>query len=127
MKPRVCSPKPVNWRPISWTGCIALQDLGVVADVRGFGLLAGIEVKPGKAPGARGTELQGRLFDRGLHVKNTGDVLILAPPFIASRAELDQIAAILRDALAEYRLGAGSSLFCNRGYLALAACVGTAE
>ncbi len=83
-------------------GMFALQDLGVVADVRGFGLLAGIEVKPGKAPGARGTELQGRLFDRGLHIKNTGDVLILAPPFIASRAELDQIAAILRDALAEY-------------------------
>jgi beta-alanine--pyruvate transaminase len=79
-----------------------LQDLGVVADVRGYGMLAGIEVKPGKAPGMRGTELQAKLFDRGLHVKNTGDVLILAPAFIATRAELDQIAAILRDALAEY-------------------------
>jgi len=80
----------------------ALQDLGVVADVRGYGMLAGVEVKPGKAPGQRGTELQGRLFDRGLHVKTTGDVAIVAPAFIASREDIDQIAAMLREALATY-------------------------
>ena len=80
----------------------ALQDLGVVADVRGFGLLAGVEVKPGKAPGQRGAELQGRLFDRGLHVKTTGDVAIVAPAFIASREDVDQIAAMLREALSTY-------------------------
>ena len=80
----------------------ALQDLGVVADVRGYGLLAGVEVKPGRAPGVRGTELQANLFDRGLHVKTTGDVAIIAPAFIASRADVDQIAAILRDALRTY-------------------------
>jgi beta-alanine--pyruvate transaminase len=79
-----------------------LQDLGVVADVRGYGMLAGVEVKAGKAPGVRGSELQAKLFDRGLHVKTTGDVAILAPAFIASRAEIDQMAAILRDALSEY-------------------------
>jgi beta-alanine--pyruvate transaminase len=80
----------------------ALQDLGVVADVRGFGMLAGVEVKPGKSPGQRGTELQGRLFDRGLHVKTTGDVAIVAPAFIASRQDVDQIAAMLREALSTY-------------------------
>jgi beta-alanine--pyruvate transaminase len=79
-----------------------LQDLPAVADVRGFGLLAGIEVKPGKAPGVRGAELQARLYDRGLHVKTTGDVAILAPAFIASRADIDAIGAILRDAISEY-------------------------
>jgi beta-alanine--pyruvate transaminase len=80
----------------------ALKDLAAVNDVRGFGLLAGIEVKPGKAPGARGSELQARLFDRGLHVKTTGDVAIMAPAFIASRADIDTMGAILRDAIAEY-------------------------
>jgi beta-alanine--pyruvate transaminase len=80
----------------------ALKDLPAVHDVRGFGLLAGIEVKPGKAPGARGSELQARLFDRGLHVKTTGDVAIMAPAFIASRADIDTMGAILRDAIAEY-------------------------
>jgi beta-alanine--pyruvate transaminase len=79
-----------------------LQDLPVVADVRGQGLLAGVEVKPGKAPGLRGTDLQAKLFDRGLHVKTTGDVAIVAPAFIASRAEIDLMSAILRDALADY-------------------------
>jgi beta-alanine--pyruvate transaminase len=80
----------------------ALQDLPVVSDVRGDGMLAGVEVKPGKAPGLRGAELQAKLFDRGLHVKTTGDVAIVAPAFIASRAEIDQLSAMLRDALAEY-------------------------
>jgi beta-alanine--pyruvate transaminase len=77
----------------------ALQDLPAVSDIRGFGLLAGIEVKPGKAPGVRGSELQAKLFDRGLHVKTTGDVAIVAPAFIASRADIDLMAAILRDAI----------------------------
>jgi beta-alanine--pyruvate transaminase len=79
-----------------------LQDLPVVSDVRGDGLLAGVELKCGKAPGLRGTELQGKLFDRGLHVKTTGDVAIIAPAFIAGRAEIDEMTAILRDALSEY-------------------------
>jgi len=79
-----------------------LQDLPVVADVRGFGLLAGVEVKPGTAPGLRGTELQANLFDRGLHVKTTGDVAIIAPAFIATRAQIDQLTEMLRDALKEY-------------------------
>jgi beta-alanine--pyruvate transaminase len=80
----------------------ALQDLGAVADVRGYGMLAGVEIKPGKAPGVRGAELQAKLFDRGLHVKTTGDVAIIAPALISGRAEVDLIAAMLRDALANY-------------------------
>ncbi len=81
----------------------ALQDLPIVKDVRGYGLLAGIEVHPGKAPGVRGTELQGRLFDRGLHVKTTGDVAIIAPAFIAEPVHIEEIAAHLRDALTDER------------------------
>ncbi len=80
----------------------ALQDLPAVSDVRGFGMLAGIEIKPGKAPGVRGGELQAKLFDRGLHVKTTGDVAIMAPAFIASRADIDLMGSMLREAIAEY-------------------------
>ena len=80
----------------------ALQDLSAVNDVRGFGLLAGIEMKPGKAPGVRGSELQAKLFDRGLHVKTTGDVAIMAPAFIATHADIDLMSSVLRDAIAEY-------------------------
>jgi len=80
----------------------ALQDLSAVNDVRGFGFLAGIEIKPGKAPGVRGSELQAKLFDRGLHVKTTGDVAIMAPAFIATHADIDLMSSMLRDAIAEY-------------------------
>src|SRR5580692_4525986 len=80
----------------------ALQDLPAVSDVRGFGMLAGIELNPGKAAGVRGSELQATLFDRGLHVKTTGDVAIMAPAFIASRADIDLMGSILRDAIAEF-------------------------
>jgi beta-alanine--pyruvate transaminase len=77
----------------------ALGDLAGVADVRGFGMLAGVELKPGKAPGVRGQELQAKLYDRGLHVKTTGDVAIMAPAFIASRADIDAMADMLREAI----------------------------
>jgi adenosylmethionine-8-amino-7-oxononanoate aminotransferase len=35
-------------------------------------------------------------------VKTTGDVAIVAPAFIATRAEIDLMSSILRDALADY-------------------------
>lgn len=79
-----------------------LSNLPAVADVRGFGMLAGVEVKPGKAPGLRGNELQAKLYDRGLHVKTTGDNAIIAPAFIASRAEIDAMAEMLREAIMEF-------------------------
>jgi beta-alanine--pyruvate transaminase len=50
----------------------------------------------------RGADLQAKLFDRGLHVKFTGDVAIMAPAFIAGKVEIDQMTAILRDAFAEF-------------------------
>jgi beta-alanine--pyruvate transaminase len=80
----------------------ALSDLPAIADVRGFGMLAGVEVKPGKAPGVRGNELQAKLYDRGLHVKTTGDNAIVAPALIASRADIDAIADMLREAISEF-------------------------
>jgi beta-alanine--pyruvate transaminase len=80
----------------------ALAELPAVADVRGFGLLAGVELKAGKQPGARGNELQAKLYDRGLHVKSTGDAAIIAPAFIATRADIDSMAEMLRDAIAEF-------------------------
>jgi len=80
----------------------ALGDLAGVADVRGFGMLAGVEVKPGRAPGVRGHELQAKLYDRGLHVKTTGDVAIMAPAFVASRADIDAMADMLREAISGF-------------------------
>lgn len=80
-----------------------LADLPAVADVRGYGLLAGVDVRTKDgAPGLAGHEVQKRLFDAGLHVKATGDALLLAPAFVAERAHVDEMVAILRDVLGAY-------------------------
>jgi beta-alanine--pyruvate transaminase len=78
-----------------------LRDLEVVTDIRGYGLLCGIDVATLKAPGVRGTQLQKKLFWSGLHVKFTGDAGIVAPPLVAERAHVDEIARLLRKALEE--------------------------
>jgi beta-alanine--pyruvate transaminase len=77
----------------------ALRDLPVVADIRGYGMMAAIEVHVDEAPGRRGHEFQKKLFDNGLHLKTTGDSAIIAPPLIATRDHVDEMAAILRRTL----------------------------
>lgn len=80
----------------------ALAELDNVTDVRGYGMLAGFDVKSDKAPGALGPQIQKRLFSNGLHVKFTGDAGILAPQFIATKDDIDQMMDILRQTLKEF-------------------------
>ncbi len=77
----------------------SFQEFSAVTDVRSIGLMAGIELKADGAPGQRGHAVQKRLFDNGLHQKNTGDVLIIAPPLISEKEHVDEIVAKLRSAL----------------------------
>jgi beta-alanine--pyruvate transaminase len=78
----------------------SLCDLPAVADVRGFGLLAGVDVRARDgAPGLAGHEAQKRLFDAGLHLKATGDALLLAPAFVTTRAQVDETVGTLREVL----------------------------
>ena len=78
----------------------SLKDVPVIADIRGYGMLAAIELHPDGVAGKRGHEFQKRLFDNGLHLKTTGDSAIIAPPLIAEKAHIDSIVGILRTALA---------------------------
>jgi len=80
----------------------AFQDIGIVTDIRGFGLLTGIDVKPGPVPGIRGTQIQKTLFANGLHVKFTGDSGIFAPPLVTTREQVDEMCAILSKTLEEF-------------------------
>ncbi len=81
----------------------SLRDIPAVTDIRGFGMMAGIDVAPHEdGPGKRGTDAQIKLFHSGLHVKFTGDAGIVAPPFIADKADIDRICEILREVLSQY-------------------------
>jgi beta-alanine--pyruvate transaminase len=86
--------------PYFLDGLWSLKDLPVVADLRGYGMLAAIELHPAGGPGARGHLLQKKLFDNGLHLKTTGDSAIVAPPLIAEKQHVDRIVECLRTTLA---------------------------
>ena len=77
----------------------SLADAPGVIDIRSIGMMAAVEVAAVGGPGARGHELQKKLYDIGLNLKSTGDSLIVAPPFIAEKHHIDEIVSKIRDAL----------------------------
>jgi len=74
----------------------SLQDMDEITDIRGYGMIAGIDLAPDDALGKRGTQVQKDLFWNGLHVKFTADTGIVAPPFVATKEHIDQMVDILR-------------------------------
>ncbi len=86
--------------PYFLEGIFSLKGSAAVADIRGYGMFAGIDLQPVGAPGARGHVFQKKLFDAGLHLKATGDAAIIAPSLIAERTHIDMIVDVLRKTLA---------------------------
>ncbi|WP_211455372.1 aminotransferase [Collimonas antrihumi] len=85
----------------------ALREHSLVGEVRGTGLLAGIELidkSSGQAFPAVlgvGTRVEQRTREHGLIVRNMGDAIALSPPFIISNDEIDMIVEKLTVALDE--------------------------
>lgn len=77
-------------------GMWSLKDLDIISDIRGIGMLCGIDIKNPGAPGSRGARVQKRLFNNGMHVKFTGDCGIVAPPFVSTKEDIDVMVAALR-------------------------------
>ena len=73
-----------------------------VADVRNFGLAAGITVSawPGE-PARRPYEVAMAMLRKGFYVRYGGDTLQLAPPFISTPAEIDRLVSALGECLHE--------------------------
>jgi adenosylmethionine-8-amino-7-oxononanoate aminotransferase len=65
-----------------------------VKEVRGVGLMLGIELAEGEAAqverGARAS---------GVIVRATGQKVVLSPPFVIERAQMDRIAEVLAEEL----------------------------
>ncbi len=78
----------------------SFRDLAVVTDIRGYGMLAALDVAPSPdGPGKRGYQILKDLFAAGLLVKMTGDTVILSPPLIAEQSHFDEMADALRKVL----------------------------
>ena len=85
--------------PYFLDGLFRLKNLPGVTDIRGYGMLAALDIAPGTKPGQRGYRFQKLLFEHGLHVKTTGDCAILAPPLILTREQIDRMLATLTEVL----------------------------
>ncbi len=77
----------------------SLKDLPVVTDIRGYGLLAGIDVAPLNGPGQRGLVLTQELFAVGLMTKVTGDCILVSPPLVCEEKHIDEMVDKLRGVL----------------------------
>ncbi len=90
-------------------GLRALQDKHpIVGDVRGKGLMIGIELVRDRKTKERAVEERGALvqalFERGVLTLGAGkNALRLAPPLVLTKAQADSVLAVMDDALAEIR------------------------
>jgi len=68
--------------------------------VRNLGLMGAVELEPrAGAPGARTYEAFLKVFEAGVLIRWTGDILAFSPPLIVEPAQIDRIVDTVRDAL----------------------------
>jgi len=79
-----------------------LLDHPLVGEVRGIGLLGAIELVKDKTTRARyegkgaGMICRGHCFNNGLIMRAVGDIMIIAPPLVISKAEIDELVSKAR-------------------------------
>jgi len=87
----------------TWEDAVhSMRGLPNVIDVRNYGLIGAVELEPraGK-PGARAFEVFLKCFERGVMVRQTGDVIALSPPLIVERGHIAQIVETLSQVIRE--------------------------
>lgn len=71
-----------------------------VADIRNYGLAAGITISPLPGePAKRPYEIAMAMYAKGFYVRYGGDTIQLAPPFISTPTEIDRLVSALGDTL----------------------------
>ena len=80
----------------------SLKDLDVVENIRGYGLMAGVDIKMNQKPGKAGFACYKHCYDVGVNFKATGDCLIIAPMYISEKKHIDEIIDKLRTGITNY-------------------------
>ena len=88
--------------PYFQKGLFSLKDLEAVDNIRGYGMMGGIDMKLDKKPGAAGFACFKHCYEAGVNFKATGDCLIIAPPFISEKKHIDEIIDKLRTGISNY-------------------------
>ena len=81
----------------------SLKDLDSVTNIRGQGLMAGIDIKLNTKPGKAGFEVFKSCYEAGVNFKATGDCLIIAPQFICEKKHIDEIVDKVRTGIVNYQ------------------------
>lgn len=78
----------------------SLRSARHVADIRNYGLAAGITIQPWPGePARRPYQIAMAMLERGFYVRYGGDTIQLAPPFISTPAQIDSLVNALGDCL----------------------------
>ena len=88
--------------PYFLDGIFSLKDIDVVTDIRGYGMMGGIDIRFDERLGKAGYSCFKKLFESGLSLKATGDCLIVAPPFVCEKKHIDEIIEKLRIGITNY-------------------------
>ena len=88
--------------PYFLDGIFSLKDLGAIDNIRGYGMMAGIDIKLKEKPGRAGFECFKDCYAAGVNFKATGDCLIIAPQFICEKKHIDEIIEKLRTGILNY-------------------------
>ncbi len=88
--------------PYFQEGLMSLKDLDAVENIRGYGMMGGIDMKMDKKPGAAGFTCFKHCYEAGVNFKATGDCLIIAPMFICEKKHIDEIIEKLRTGISNY-------------------------
>ena len=78
----------------------ALKGLPNVISIRSLGLAAAVELAPLPGlPGKRAFDVFMDCYHRGVLVRNAGDNLVFAPPFIVEKSHIETMVGVLADAI----------------------------
>lgn len=78
----------------------SLKGLPNVIDIRNIGLMGAVELVPREhAPTARAYDIFLACYEKGLLVRQTGDVIAMSPPLIVSEEQINEIINILGDCI----------------------------
>ena len=90
----------------------SLNDLPLVGETRALGLLGAIELVKDKATrtkfdptGTVGGACRDAAFEAGLVMRACGDTMVLSPPFVITRQQIDELVDMVRQAVEQTTRG----------------------
>ncbi len=83
-------------------GLFSLKDIDCIENIRGYGLMGGIDIRKSDRPGKAGFLTYKKCYEAGVNFKATGDCLIIAPPFISEKKHIDEMIDKLRSGIKAY-------------------------